>query len=395
MIAALVGRGVELPLRALCAPWLLATRWQSLGSQPAADTVPAPRRSLALGLKVALDEVFFLTELLSASIVAPRHRGRLREELDAAVALFRAHGWLDAPATYHRPPPPLETPARRPRRARGLDFQHLEFESGYEPHPDEPGRERWLGYTPMRTAHAWVLQHTDRPRPWLVCVHAYRMGFPLADFLGFPAAWFHHQLGLNLAFPVLPFHGPRKTGWRTGEGFFSGDYIDTVHMQAQAVWDIRRLLSWVRAEDAPAVGVYGISLGGYTTALLAALEANLDCVIAGIPAVDYGSLARWNLPPVLHRLAERAGITWDTVAELERVISPLALPPRVAHERRFLFAAMADRLVPPHHARDLWRHWEEPRLLWYEGSHVSFGWEASVRAFLREALETTGLVSAA
>jgi hypothetical protein len=40
-----------------------------------------------------------------------------------------------------------------------------------------------------------------------------------ADFTGFPAAWFHHELGLNVAFPVLPLHGPRKMGIRTGDGF--------------------------------------------------------------------------------------------------------------------------------------------------------------------------------
>ena len=39
------------------------------------------------------------------------------------------------------------------------------------------------------------------------------------------------------------------------------------------------------------------------------------------------------------------------------VVSPLALMPRVAHERRYIFGAVADRLVPPDQVRDLWEHW--------------------------------------
>jgi hypothetical protein len=390
--------GVALALRSLLAPGILAARW--IKHAPAPSGIPRPRRSLALMGKMLLDEVFFATEVISAGIVSTADAGRLLAEVEGALRLYQELGWLDDPARFHfEPPPPAAWAYQPPRRAwipglRDVTFDHLTFDSGYEPHADDPGRERWLGYEPVRTAHAWLLKHTGAPRPWLICVHAYRMGFPLADLLVFPVDWFHHELGLNLAFPVLPLHGPRKVGWRSGDGVFSGEILDTLHMQAQAVWDIRRLAALLRAQGAPAVGVYGLSLGGYTTALLAGVEANLDCVVAGIPHADYVDLARWNAPALMLRLADRQSVDWEAVGRLLRVISPLAIPPRVARERRYLFAATADRLVPPEHARDLWLHWECPRTLWYEGSHVSFGWEASVRTLLHEALETTGFLTA-
>jgi hypothetical protein len=62
------------------------------------------------------------------------------------------------------------------------------------------------------------------------------------------------------------------------------------------------------------------------------------------------------------------------------------MPPLIAHGGRFIYAGTADRLAPPHHAFDLWQHWEKPRVVWYQGGHVSFLMEPSVRELLREAL---------
>jgi len=36
--------------------------------------------------------------------------------------------------------------------------------------------------------------------------------------------------------------------------------------------DVRRCLSWVRSQGATATGMHGVSLGGYTAAILAGLE---------------------------------------------------------------------------------------------------------------------------
>jgi hypothetical protein len=372
----------------------LAARWVAQRRPLGAGDTPAPRASVALVVKAALDELFFVTEVVSAGFI-PRDRDRVRAEIRAALEFYDARGWLAEPLRYHRAPPPLESPEVCEARTRSLHFRHVRFESGYVPEPGDPARERWLGYRANRTAHAWVLEHPGAPRPWLVCVPGYRMGHPLVDFTGFPAALLHHRRGLNLVIPVLPLHGPRKVGWRSGDGFLSGEYLDTLHALSQAVWDVRRLLGWLRGRGAPAVGVYGLSLGGYTTALLAALEQDLACVILGVPATCYMSIARWNVPPPMWHLAERLGVPWAELERLVRVVSPLALSPRVPRERRFLFAALADRLVPPHAARALWHHWDRPRLAWYEGSHVSFGVEPVVQALLGEALEVSGLASAA
>lgn len=390
-----IAQGVGLALRSGAAPLLLGARLAGRlrdGAQHA--ELPKRRGGIGMASKVALDEVFFASELLSATVVSLRDHRRMTRELRDALELFGERGWIEHPERYHRDPPPLEMASIDERRSPWLDYRHLRFESGFEPHAGEPGRERWLGYAANRTAHARLLKHPGRMRPWLVCIPGYRMGHTMVDFAGFRVRWLHRVLGLNVAIPVMPLHGPRRVGRRGGDGFFTGDWIDTIHAQAQAVWDVRRLVGWLRAHGAPAVGAYGVSLGGYTTALVASLESDLDCVIAGIPATDFLRLLRSHMPSFLERAASRAGYSFPTIERILRVISPLAIPPRVAHARRFVFAGLADQLASPDHAHDLWCHWDRPRVAWFHGSHVSFFLEGEVKTLLEEALGASGMLPA-
>jgi hypothetical protein len=372
---------------------LVALRLARGGVANGDPALPSARRGLALAAKVALDEFFLCAEVLSAPVVSPRDGARLGRELRRALALYEREGWVRDPTRYHRTPPPLEGAHLHHGRSPWGRFRRLRFESGYEPHPDEPGRARWLSYHATRTAYAWLLEHPGPSRPWVVCVPGYRMGHPLVDFTGFRVHWLHRRLGVNVAIPVMPLHGPRSAGSRGGDGFLRGDFVDTVHAQAQAVWDVRRIVAWLRREGAPAVGAHGVSLGGYTAALLAALEP-LDCVIAGIPTTDFVDLIRAHMPRVAYRMLERLGVDFESLERMLRVVSPLAMPPLVPHERRFVYAGAADRLAPPDHALALWRHWDRPTLTWYEGSHVSFLLEPDVKRSIRMALERSGFVQA-
>jgi hypothetical protein len=92
--------------------------------------------------------------------------------------------------------------------------------------------------------------------------------------------------------------------------------------------------------------------------------------------------------PLIAALARYGGPPEDEVRTVHRVISPLAAPPRVPRANRYIFAGLADRMVPRKQVRDLWEHWERPRVAWYNGTHLSFVGEAEVAALLREALAT-------
>ena len=60
----------------------------------------------------------------------------------------------------------------------------------------------------------------------------------------------------------------------------------------------------------------------------------------------------------------------DEVREFYRVHSPLAHRLRVPRERALIIAGRGDRIVPTDQPLALWRHWGEPQICWFGGSHL-------------------------
>ena len=377
----------------LSAASFVAAGYLALGQEPVPPGVPEPRMSLRMATRAAEDEFSMCSIVLTTwPLTVGSRTSRIGRELEEALALFEEEGWLGDPRSYHRAPPPLEALGSGGRRHREPGFEHITFESAYEPWPEEPGRERWLSYERNRTAHAWVLRHPGEPRPWVVCIHGIRVGSPRGNLAFFRPDYLHRKLGLNLLFPVLPIHGPRRIGPVSGDRILSGDVMDTLHVASQAMWDIRRLILWLRNDDAPVVGVLGHSLGGYAAALLCSLEDAIDCVVVANPAVDPSHLFWRNALSLATRYLKTAGVTEEKMDVLLRVVSPLALQPLVSRERRAIFAGVADRVVPAVEASTLWLHWEKPRIAWYQGTHRAFLSTAEGRAFLATTLRDAGAV---
>jgi hypothetical protein len=382
---------VTAPIRVPLAWYLRA--WYRRLHPPADRAVPPVPPSLSLAAHAALDETVLAVVRLTHRLPSDDEIARVEDEASEAVAMFRARGWLADPASYHVHPPPLRDVAMRETRSGAIRYEVMSFSSEYEPHPGEPGRERWLADRENQTAYVWLLRHRE-PRPWLVCVHGAAMGQATADLRVFRAAWIHKVLGLNVALPIQPRHGPRRAGLPIGVGFPDQDLMDNVHAVAQSIWDVRRVLHWIReTQGSDQIGLQGLSLGGYTVALLAGIESDLACVILGVPAVDFAGLMEQHAPnryrddPRVERLTALA-------SEMNPVISPLAFTPKVPYNRRFIYAGLADRLVhPTTQVQALWRHWDEPDIKWYSGGHVAAFLSKSVFEFLETALRSSGLVT--
>jgi hypothetical protein len=354
--------------------------------------VPLPSRSPAMGAHVALDELVVGGFHAANRPIPPEEVDRIEREAAEALVEFREAGWPADPRSYHDDPSAPEEVSLGRKRIGRTRFETLRFASGWEPHAGEIGRDRWLGQVANRRVRALVLRHDDGPRPWVICVHGAEMGGrPLIDTRILRAEHLHRDLGVNVALPVLPMHGPRRAdaaSLPTAAGFPGLDLVDDVHGLAQSAWDVRRLVAWIRTQGSTGIGLTGFSLGGYVTALVAALEPTLDVVVAGCPAVDLPSMFRRGAPAAL-RHDPRFVALMDQGEELLRVVSPLALPPAVPADRSYVYAGLVDRLAHPvEQAAELARHWGDPHVLWFAGGHITHSFNGEVAAFVDDALRT-------
>jgi hypothetical protein len=310
------------------------------------------------------------------------------EEAVRRLGLARAGGDLEA---LHPVPPEPDSVRRTEQVRQGARFEHISFPSRFQPPVEIPGQDRWFADGANAIAHAYVLRHDDAPRPWLLALHPYGAGEP-RDILMMGSAGLHRGLGVNIIHPVAPLHGPRGRQKSTVH-LFGPDPVMTFLGMSQTIWDLRRWVAWARSQGATSVSVHGISFGGYCAALLAELEAGLDCVVSAAPVVDIRTVIGANIGRLLGPDAElSARLNEKAPIVLNRVISPLAFRPKVPLSGRYIFAAVGDRFTPPDQAVQLWHHWDKPEIRWHQGSHVSGLLAPGWRRLLVHALRTSRAV---
>src|SRR5204863_873737 len=137
----------------------------------------------------------------------------------------------------------------------------------------------------------------------------------------------------------LPYHGRRAPHGprRSGEPFFDIDLVRTNEAFAQAIYELRALLRWLRAAGTGPVGAFGMSLGGYMTALLASVEPELAFAVPMIPLTSLADMM-WSEGDGDPRLARAIEHGWSLAAlrDLFAVHAPLGRAPLVPPAGRLL-----------------------------------------------------------
>jgi dienelactone hydrolase len=252
--------------------------------------------------------------------------------------------------------------------------------------------ERYLSRVENRTARArlYLTQAADATssRPAVIAVHGYMGGQWLIEENAWPIEWLLRR-GLDVVLPVLPLHAARGGSHRGAPAFPSSDPRLTNEGFRQAVTDIRTLVRWLRERGAPKVGVMGMSLGGYTSALTATVTDEIDFVMPMIPlasiadfAREQGRLGNGQEADEQHAALERAN--W--------VVSPLARPLTLPRARALVVAAEYDRITPVSHATRLTRHFDCEMLTIGGGHLVQIGRSEAFRA-LASLLEREGIIA--
>jgi hypothetical protein len=342
---------------------------------------------------VAADE----TIRLGLELVRLRNPGAEHEQAAAEARVAadrnREQGWLDRPERAHPIPPPLEKPQLVSCRVRGSGAaERLSFASEFEP-LDPEVRDEYLASRRNSIAQATLFRDRRFPRPALIFVHGYGMGWAPLDARVAGVEGLRRDLGLDVALFTLPLHRARFPGRRAGSGFLEGYPLWTNAVMDQAVWDLRRLVGFLRAEGAPAVGVFGLSTGGLAAAVLASVEEGLACAVAMTAPVSLEALFWRLLGPARSAEVRAAGLTPHILKRAWARHAPLRLRLRVPHAARLVVGGLADRIVPPEQVDALWEHWGQPAVHWFPGTHVAWRQVAAIRQCIATHLRQT-LVSA-
>lgn len=261
------------------------------------------------------------------------------------------------------------------RTVRGLpegSIADLRWPSGYS--AIACAYDDWVARCPnTRTAHARWFRHRT-PRNTLICLHGWGAGaFPF-EAQAYRASWLY-GLGMDVIFATLPFHA-RRANRTVGRPLFpSTDPFCSNEGFAQAVFDVRALMALLRHRGIERVAVTGMSLGGFTSALLATVDPDLE---AAIPIVPFASLPRmmWEYGEGTQAKQDaiREGLSLEKFEAAYRATSPLHRAPKLPPERMLFIAGQHDRVTPVAQARLLQQHFStpqgQPRLEVFRGSHL-------------------------
>jgi hypothetical protein len=294
-------------------------------------------RPTAKLLAERLDRAFTGSALVPRSGAAIEHRERVLA-LEWIERFYNRPEYFVDPDAFFTPPLPI-VPTQRRARTFGDDGDVLELRwpSAFEPLWAEPRlaqavhdfgppplqfdrtsnlRDKYLGAHDNRTAVARWYRHRDRARvrATALLLHGYMGGaFALEEYM-FPVRKLFAG-GMDVVLSVLPFHGPRRDARRglRAPAFPSGDARFTIEGFRQLVHDHRALLGYLEREGAGTgaarVGVLGTSLGGYSSALLATLQPDLQFAVLFIPlgSIDEFIHATGGLPGEPAEQLELAG----------------------------------------------------------------------------------------
>ncbi len=328
------------------------------------------------GLHAILDELIFIYFEADKSALSPEAFSSSLRDFAALADHHESRGTEGNGRAFHRDPEaPVDT-AIEPRRFGAIDGEWLTFSSGWEPHVDAPGRERWCtseaGSDENATVHVGLRRQSEPGRPWVVLVHPSDSGRPELDTRIFRVETLADELGLNVAMPILPHHGPRSGGPEGERGsFLNLDISTNFHGLSQSVWDVRRTIAWIRDQGATDVSVHGYSLGGYVASMLVGLDPDLASVVISCPATDFARLFTRHLGTTVE--PDEAADLYQRARAAYAPVDPLELEPLVPRERILLLGAMADRFADPvDQLLPLWNHLGEPELEFFNAGHISY-----------------------
>jgi dienelactone hydrolase len=317
-----------------------------------------------------------LATTMLPTVVGALRRSDARAEHDHLRFYAELAGARDPVLSF---PAPTEVPRVSSRPANPVaewiakgNVHNIRFNSSFEA-VNPALRDRCRGYERNNVVRAQHWRHDDGPHPTLCVIHGFMGSAYLFNGLFFSLPWFYRS-GYDVMLYTLPFHGRRaeKGSPFSGYGYFASGFAGFAEAMAQAVHDFRSLIDYLEFTGVDRIALTGMSLGGYTSALIASVDDRIQAVIPNVPVVTPDrTVDEWfpaNKVVALRELL--SGIGPELTSAATMYPSPLNYPPLVPKDRRLIIAGLGDRLAQPEQAELLWEHWDRCAFHWFPGNHI-------------------------
>ena len=201
-------------------------------------------------------------------------------------------------------------------------------------------------------------------RPTVVLLHGWNADFCYRRLFPRLAARLN-RVQVNTVMIELPYHMQRRPHYGPVRDFISSNVPRMLEATQQAVAETRALVRWLREQGSPAVGLWGISLGGWLAGLAAQLEPCLGFVVLMTPIARIDRVIA-ELPfcePVRRGLGQHAlDFQSLNLAAAKPVLDP---------EHILIVESRHDLFAPPDTLEELWRAWDQPEIWRFRHGHIS------------------------
>jgi len=242
--------------------------------------------------------------------------------------------------------------------------------------------DKYLRAHKNRNGHARWYRHTQGPRPTVVILHGYMVGEYAIEERMWPVQKLFDS-GMDVVLSVLPFHGLRRSDSRgyLPPAFPSGDPRFTIEGFRQLVFDHRALFDYLERTGVPALGVMGVSLGGYGASLLATLDARLKLATLFIPLAAIEDFAHTH-GRLIGSDAEQ-NLQREAMGKANWPVSPFSRPPLISGNQVVIIAGEADAITGSTHTARLTKHFNAELSPFIGGHLLHFGRTRAFEAMWR------------
>ena len=332
-----------------------------------------------IGATAAVDHVMrsVLAGIMSFAMApAMLSRSGWQREVGRLDYYARLADLADSVKVFPRPRKGIQVKELRPRRLSygpgGIPYRRLSFDSPFQPLNPEL-RQSYGKHRRNAQACAQYWFHKGGPRPTLIVIHGFMIDPYWLNAQMFSLRWFYQQ-GYDVLLYTLPFHGDRGEHWDWFSGYrlFAEGLSQFNEAMAHAIHDVRVFMDYLERQGVRRIGVTGLSLGGYTSALLAAVDERLAFCIPNSPVVSPVDIMReWQ--PLGMLVGARMKCSGTRMAALRHGVAmhaALTYAPKIVGERMLIIGGAGDRFTPPRHVRLLHGHFPGSQLHWFPGNHL-------------------------